>query len=264
MKVVAVGRTRQAVGIPNRLLRFAQTEILLMADRNSLTDDALKTGEWKLLAATVREFENACMQGDGTRNFDEYLPAEDDPLRQPVLVELIKVDQELSWNSPPGKSLESYLQAWPELAARPSLVADLLRAEFLVRTVFDAPPNQDEIASRFPDLADQIDLEEILEEAEVESAEKGVDARETRSYRTPDLPTPMTPTTISGTTPQGFQVGQTVAGRYEILEVLGQGAWAPFIEPTTESLTVRWPSRFLTRFWAITSLHASRRKPNSW
>ena len=163
------------------------------------------------------------MQGDGTRNFDEYLPAEDDPLRQPVLVELIKVDQELSWNSPPGKSLESYLQAWPELAARPSLVADLLRAEFLVRTVFDAPPNQDEIASRFPDLADQIDLEEILEEAEVESAEKGVDARETRSYRTPDLPTPMTPTTISGTTPQGFQVGQTVAGRYEILEVLGQG-----------------------------------------
>lgn len=193
-----------------------------MADRLALTDDALTTGEWKLLAAIVREFEIACSQGE-SRDFHEYLPREDDPLRQPVLVELVKVDQEQSWHSPPGKSLESYLQAWPELAAVPSVVADLVRAECLVRAIFDGPPSRAELISRFPDLADQIDLAEILEEAKAESAEQKMEARETRSYRTASLPTPMTPNTVSEAAPQGFQVGQIVAGRYEILEVLGQG-----------------------------------------
>ena len=56
----------------------------------------------------------------------QFVPAPSDPLRERVLLELIKVDQEYRWQAGEQRRIEEYLKEWPELSRETVLVAELL------------------------------------------------------------------------------------------------------------------------------------------
>jgi serine/threonine protein kinase len=103
----------------------------------------------------------------------QFAPPIGHPLRERVLVELIKVDQEYQWSADTQRLTETYLTDWPELDGKPHVLRELLEAECLTRAGLGKPPTAAEIDSRFPGILDQIDLERIAAEA---SDERGIDA----------------------------------------------------------------------------------------
>jgi predicted Ser/Thr protein kinase len=119
---------------------------------------------WPVLSEAVEALEAAWEQSPHP-DLAPFLPAESDSRRRTVLVELIKVDQELRWHRDDRRRLEEYLADWPEIADQQDVVADLLRAECLTAAMLNALPNHDELASRFPTLSSQIDLTIIAREA---------------------------------------------------------------------------------------------------
>ena len=96
------------------------------------------------------------------------VPRVSDPLRERVLIELIKVDQDLSWASGGRRKLESYLVRWPELKESPEALAELVEAECLTRALADNMPSEAELSSRFPEIVPRIDLRAIQAEVDTE------------------------------------------------------------------------------------------------
>ena len=85
----------------------------------------------------------------------------DNPLRLCVLAELIKADQECRWKLGIPTKIEDYLRDWPDLPGQESVILELLVGECLTRAMFVAMPTYQELRSRFPDLAEHIDLSQI-------------------------------------------------------------------------------------------------------
>ena len=56
-----------------------------------------------------------------------FLPSLNGILRERVLVELIKVDQENCWRGGVQRLLEAYLSDWPELTTREDALVELLK-----------------------------------------------------------------------------------------------------------------------------------------
>ena len=102
----------------------------------ALEDDAA----WQVIADAVDAFERQWQMagsnddGPDLRPHVRSVPAE---LRELVLIELIKVDQEYRWRRNQRKSVEAYLREWPDLAARDAAVAELLQAECATQAYCD-------------------------------------------------------------------------------------------------------------------------------
>ncbi len=92
-----------------------------------------------------------------------------------VLQELIKVDQERLWRAGKRKLLENYLTEWPELSQKAEVVVGLLDAECRLRADYDLLPTPEELRSRFPDVADLVDLHAIWEESNRNTPSEGAD-----------------------------------------------------------------------------------------
>ncbi|MBI4602296.1 MAG: protein kinase [Planctomycetes bacterium] len=128
---------------------------------------ALDDRAWRLVADSVRGLEEAWRQ-TARPDIGRFVPAPGEPLRSSVLLELVKVDQELRWRSGERRRLESYLEEWPELKGSDEAVRDLLEAECLTRAAFDSPPAREELESRFGAAAERIDLGRVYAEADAE------------------------------------------------------------------------------------------------
>lgn len=119
---------------------------------------------WPVLSEAVEAVEEAWQQAPRP-NLAPFLPPDTDSRRQVVLVELIKVDQELRWRSGDRRFLEEYLAEWPEIGEQPDIVVDLLRAECITAATLHALPDKAELQSRFPTLCSRIELTVIAREA---------------------------------------------------------------------------------------------------
>lgn len=87
-------------------------------------------------------------------NWESFLPPVASRLRRPVLVELAKIDLELSWGSGPKKLLEEYLESFPEL--RPAPIG-LIVEEYNIRKRSGDKPELDEYRRRFPDQYPEVE-----------------------------------------------------------------------------------------------------------
>src|SRR5947207_13772666 len=93
-------------------------------------DDRAAAG-WLPLESAVKRFVNAWRQGTRPA-INDYLPA-DDPLRLPLLIELVHTDLELRLKAGEPARVEEYLTRYPELAADRAAVIELIAAEYELR-----------------------------------------------------------------------------------------------------------------------------------
>jgi len=177
-------------------------------------DDA----DWTRLDAAVGQLEESWRTASDA-TLGQLVPPCGDPLRGPVLIQLIKIDQEYRWRAGRRKLLEAYLADWPELSNRSQAVVELLEAECRTRAIFESMPALEELQSRFPEVAGQVDLVSIAKNAEREGGQSSPD---------PNWDAPATPEGSMGSTPS--QRGGTLppsasplGSRYEICAILGQG-----------------------------------------
>jgi len=138
-----------------------------MANSDVASASKLDNQYWGVLSDAVRSLE-AAWKTRVTPDLSGFVPRVGDPLRRQILVELIKVDQEYRWHSGQERTLENYLQSWPELADKPEVVVELLAAECLTRATFGSFATIEELRRRFPAVCDKIDLDAIEAEAQTD------------------------------------------------------------------------------------------------
>ncbi len=190
-----------------------------MADDAKRPVAAIDDQQWAAISNAIWQLETS-WHADSPIEISDLVPSAADPLRQRVLVELIKVDQEHRWKAGERKLLESYLDEWPGVSDKPELVAALLEGECETRAFADTVPTAEEITSRFPEVGRWIELEVI----EADTAREGGRLRE-RADRAADAASPAAGTAnTSPDVPQGrpLEPGHQF-GRYQIRELLGQG-----------------------------------------
>ena len=138
-----------------------------MAERIRMPALDLDDQSWAVLADAVREFEQS-WHSDAATDIGQFLPTAANPLRERVLVELVKVDQEYRWEQGEQRRVEDYLADWPDLGGRDAILAELLEAECLTRAVLDSAATVDELRIRFPAIHERVNLHQISADAEVE------------------------------------------------------------------------------------------------
>jgi len=175
------------------------------------TRERLTTGDasqaWDELSRCVDTFIEAWEQGGpepGTTQPDiaQFLPSDPPALRRFVLIELVKVDLEYRWQDRRApKTLEAYLQEFPELAEHSGLPCDLVYEEFHIRR----------------GAGDEVDCEEYCRRYPAQ-------ARELRQLL--GLESPHASTILLGRTgKQDIEVGEKLED-FELLARIGQGAFA--------------------------------------
>ena len=179
--------------------------------------DAYKDDEeariWSVLTNSVQRLEESWETGS-PRTIASLLPDSDSDFRRRVLLELVKVDQELRWRAGDPKTTEAYLAEWPELTSDPEVLGELLEAECLTRAVFEDLPSTEELRWRFPDTVSHIDLSGILERTRHEANGR----RRWQSLAAPSVP----PDSDEDDITSPLQVGDPF-GRYEVRAALGKG-----------------------------------------
>jgi hypothetical protein len=144
----------------------AMVEVWLVAFEQSWTEHAL--GEW-----VVRR-----------------LPAPGNPLRRPILAEMVKLDLKRQWQQGRRLTLGSYLEHYPELGTAETVTADLLLAEYQVCQRFGATADLSEYARRYPRRADE--LAQLAQQAEAERDTSRLAAMET-IFPSPTGESPLAP-----------------------------------------------------------------------
>ena len=181
----------------------------------------LDANEWSLLDEVVEKLEDS-WRTSSAGGVAPFVPPKGHALRERVLIELIKVDQEHRWESHQPLFLEAYLADWPELGGKPAVVQELLEAECMTRAAFDSLPPGEELESRFPAIYLQLDLAGIAAQVEKERDRvKLASSADTANYsRGAAEQTPAV-----GPAFRLLTVGQVFGrdGRYRIEELLGQG-----------------------------------------
>jgi hypothetical protein len=160
--------------------------------------------EWRCLNEAIHNLE-ACRRSGAEPDLGRLLPPADSRLRHRTLVELIKIDQEHRYQDARPKLLEVYLDEWPELAADAELLAELLETECMTRMAMGEVPSHEELALRFPQIAQRIDLGGIAEQMEREGGAAGAKVE-------------------AGSGSHGEAEGHAAPERYHIRAVLGRGA----------------------------------------
>lgn len=163
-------------------------------DKTADLDDA----SWQKLSDAIAKLESA-WKDSTPHNLRPFVPDCDDPVRQLIIVELIKVDQELGLQQGRQRMLESYLEEWPELAADDEAMVQLVTAEYINQANAGQSLNLASLRQRFPQLAGCIDLEWL--------------AAQTSPDHAVVVPQP------SSQLREGASFG-----RYEIREPIGQGS----------------------------------------
>ena len=157
---------------------------------------SLSEAQRKIVQARVDEFK---------RRWDERrlpaelrdLPPKRDPLRLPLFVALVLADLRQRWRLGQTVTVESYLEACPELGDRDTAPLALIVAEYEARKSGGAPADVGDFARRFPRQADEL--------------KKRLGALYPASER------PATASNGPDSLPERF-------GRYRILRTLGKGS----------------------------------------
>jgi len=171
---------------------------------------------WAAVARAVWALEDAWRAG-GPGELGEFLPEPGSPLREVMLVELIKVDLEHRWKRDEPKKVEDYLREWPELAGKLEWLAELVEAEWLTRASVGSPASAEAVWARFPELAGRMDLPVPVAEG---VGRDGWQAEGGSNGETADGRLEGTP---SGTSTWQVPAPGQRLGRYEIRQLLGQG-----------------------------------------
>lgn len=179
----------------------------------------LSDGDWSIIDRAIIELEDRWRAGRPPQ-FQDLITSADAKVRTRLLINLIKIDQDLHWSSGQPKPLEQYLQEWPELNQDPAIRAELLTGECMARGLKDLP-TVEELKKRFSELLAHIDLDQI--EADLWHEEKFPDESPPTPVESPTddatVALPPRPPISPGTLQPG-----TTFGRFMIREVLGKGA----------------------------------------
>jgi uncharacterized protein (TIGR03067 family) len=183
-----------------------------MAAINELLQN-LSDDKQALVESWLVRFERTWHEGELPSQVRE-LPA-DPSLRQPLLLEMVKIDLERQWQRQRRPLLEDYLRDYPELGTVDSVPADLIQAEYEIRQQFDHTADLADYVRRFPRQAEA--LRQLLANAPFSvpqtagpdptwvSADRELST--VNSGREENQPRPL---------PERF-------GRYRIVNLLGQG-----------------------------------------
>ena len=130
----------------------------------STTGSLLPDDDWNELQAIADQFAAARKNGP-IDDWLPFVPPRDDRKHRPVLLELVKIDLELSWQTGSGPRVESYVERFPGLDPLP---AELIVEEYRLRHLHGDKPALDEYRTRFPALFAEI--ERRVKELPVQSA----------------------------------------------------------------------------------------------
>ena len=186
------------------------------------------------------------LQPPELKDFLEQHPQADHAERR----EVILADFRLRWKTRRPVTAEKYLEAWPELQGDETTQIELIAAEFYFRSQLGETISESEIAKRFPERAEPV-LKRMIELQQTVDPprRKGLDLgktgtldvslpshgslpTQTPSQVTLDLPPPVLMSGKNTAVPSPRQPsnraqmkGQTVGGRYVLLEHLGGGGF---------------------------------------
>src|SRR5262245_7171844 len=88
--------------------------------------------DWQVIDQHVADFEEA-LAANGVAALADYLPPAGDPLRTPILLELVRVDLEHAWKSGRARLLEDFRADFPELFADREALAAIAFEEYRLR-----------------------------------------------------------------------------------------------------------------------------------
>lgn len=187
-----------------------------MADESLVPAVELDDAGWAVLTDAVRRFEDL-WRSAAAADLADFVPGLGEPLRGPVLIELIKVDQEYRWKRGEPKNVEQYLAEWPELIGNAEISTELVQAECLTRACLNSLPTREDLDARFPELAGRIDLPAIAVEVERGRATACSSAAMVETPTTGPLGT-----SAHALAPPVMPGGR-LFGRYEIKSLVGRG-----------------------------------------
>ncbi len=110
----------------------------------------LLSANWPRCEERIKEFEQAWQRGE-TPRLEDFLAGEVAE-RRALLVELVHADLEFRLKSGSPVEIETYLAAYPELAADPAVNRDLAVADYQLRLRFRIPASLADYRRRFPDF----------------------------------------------------------------------------------------------------------------
>ncbi len=198
----------------------------------SADPNELSAAQWEQLHEQANRFETAWDDG-GEADLAAFLPPPGDPLRLPVLVELVGLDLALRGTRGDPLLLEAYLQRFPELASATSMLPSLLAEEFRARRNCGEAVALSDYEARFPEHFPA--LTELLQKrterpaAKLESTDKPAAPLPQSTLspitriglaETPMPPSPRDTGTAAVTpTPEPAPIGEG----YRLIERLGRG-----------------------------------------
>jgi serine/threonine protein kinase len=125
----------------------------------------LDVNSWVRVSKAVGTLEES-WKAEKAVELASLIPEQGDVDRVPILIELLKVDQEFRWLSGDQRRVEDYLADWPELATSSSHVAELIEAECLTLAAFGGSiPTLEDIQNRFPQAYEQVNLDAVAQQA---------------------------------------------------------------------------------------------------
>jgi serine/threonine protein kinase len=175
----------------------------------------LASRQWQQLKQYAESFEQAWANAPASDAvaLQGYLPPPNDPLRLPVLHELIKIDLEARWKRGQPIQLEQYVQQFPELGPVETIPADLIYEEYRVRQRYGDRPA---LAAYLPRFRQQYAaLLKLADESPV-TLEKADASTPSQHTLAPPIPPAASP----------LRQPEVLPGGYKPIKLIGSGTFA--------------------------------------
>jgi serine/threonine protein kinase len=185
----------------------------------------LAPAKWLPYERLIQRFEEAWQQGLRPE-LDDYLPA-DEVLFKPALVELVHTDLEYRMKAGEAVRVEAYWRRYPDLANDRAAALDLILSEYNLRRHCEAGVAWEEYFTRFPEYHTEL-LEAWTRPTPHTGDSVLLSARDPgRQECPPNLPVRDEASHASSTAvPADPSFGRSRLGKYELLEVVGRGAFS--------------------------------------